>query len=181
MRSFGEGLHDIHLIPERVCVLKQVKKHRFDAFLIAGIDLYFFSELFGGNMSDIWGRFWKAVGPPSDTHAPAQVGGACRAPGTESLGFAASRQGFNPGLALHWPVRFSEPRRKPNSQAGLALGGLGGLTTVSGTQGTTKRVPALIIITISIPGHLEASLSSPGAHAKLPHVWLTGGLNFHCS
>lgn len=61
-------------------------------------------------MDDIWGRFWKAAGPPSHTHAPAQVGGACRAPGTKSLGFAASRQGFNPGLALHWPVCLSEPR-----------------------------------------------------------------------
>lgn len=73
-------------------------------------------------MDDIWGRFWKAVGPSSDTHAPAQVGGACRAPGTKIPGFVASRQGFSPGLALHWPSL--------GSQAGLAPGGRRGLTTV---------------------------------------------------
>ena len=122
---------------------------------------------------DIWGRFWKAVGPSSDTHAPAQVGGACRAPGTKIPGFVASRQGFNPSLALHWP--------SVSSQAGLAPGGRRGPTTVCLASRYHKRVPALTIIIVSIPGHSEASLSSPGAHEKLPRVWLTVGLNSHCS
>ena len=64
MRSFGEGLHDIHLIPERVCVLKQVKKHRFDAFLIAGPDLYFSLGCLEATCMILGGDFGRPRGLP---------------------------------------------------------------------------------------------------------------------
>ena len=176
MRSFGEGLHDIHLIPEGVCVLKQVKKHRSDAFLIAGTDLYSL-----GCLEATWMIFGGDFGRPQGLpHIPMPL------PRWEGLAEhqepkALALQPADRGSILALPSTGPSVSPSLGSQAGLAPGGLGGLTTVSGAHGTTKRVPALTVITISIPGHSEASLSSPGAQEKLPHVWLTGGLNSLCS
>lgn len=127
-------------------------------------------------MDDIWGRFWKAAGPP-DTHAPAQVGGACRAPGTKSLGFGSQQTGVQ-----SWPSPSTGPSVSPSlgSQVGLAPGGLGGLTTVSGAQGTTK---GYLLLLLSPSASLDIQ-KLPSAHLsprKAAHVWLTGGLNSLCS
>lgn len=128
-------------------------------------------------MDDIWGRFWKAAGPPSDTLPLPRWEGLAEHQEPKALAL----QPADRGSILALPSTGPSVSPSLGSQVGLAPGGLGGLTTVSGAQGTTKRVPALTVITISIPGHSEASLSSPGAQEKLPHVWLTGGLNSLCS
>lgn len=94
----GGGLGNIHLILKGVCVLKQVRKCRSDAFSAPDKLIRTIPGLSGGDTME---RSSGAVGPPSE---PMPLPGWKRCagpPGVRWPGFGASRCGPSPGSAVH--------------------------------------------------------------------------------